>query len=81
MTTLALAAAAGGLGYLVDELRLTWNRLQRPARDEAGYATKTVIIAGVVVVITVAAGAILYMQVISKAIHTRRSCYIGRPCG
>jgi hypothetical protein len=80
VTTLVLAIT-GGLEHLVDELRLTWNRLRLLSRDEAGYTTLTVIIVALLVVIAIAAGAILYTQVISKAIHTRRSCDTGRPCG
>jgi hypothetical protein len=80
VTTLVLAIT-GGLEYLVNELRLTWNRLRLLSRDEAGYTTKTVIITALLVVIAIAAGAILYTPVISKAIHTRRPCDTGRPCG
>jgi hypothetical protein len=80
VTTLVLAIT-GGLEYLVNELRLTWNRLRLLSRDEAGYTTKTVIIGVLLVVIAIAAGAILYTQVISRVIHTRRPCDTGRPCG
>ncbi len=79
--TALVLAITGGLEHLVDELRLTWNRLRLLSRDEAGYTTLTVIIVALLVVIAIAAAAILYTQVISKAIHTRRSCETGRPCG
>jgi hypothetical protein len=80
VTTLVLVIT-GGLEYLVDELRLTRNRLRLPPSDEAGYTTTTLILVALVVVILFAAFVVLWMTVISKAIHTRTSCHPGRPCG
>jgi len=80
VTTLVLAIT-GGLEYLINEMRLTWNRLRLVSRDEAGYATKTVIIAALLAVIGFTAFVILWMTVISKAMHPRISCQPGRPCG
>jgi hypothetical protein len=80
VTTLVLVTT-GGLEYLLNELRLTWNRLPLLSRDEAGFTTTTLVIAGLAVVIAFAAFAVLWMTVISKAIHTRVSCHPGRPCG
>ena len=72
VTTLVLAIT-GGLEYLASELRLTWNRLRLLSCDEAGYTTRAVIITALLLLIGIAAGAILWTQVISKAIHTKRS--------
>jgi hypothetical protein len=71
----------GGLEYLVNELRLSWNRLRLLSRDEAGYTTKTAMVVGLVVVIALAAFVVLWMTVIAKAIHTRVGCHPGKPCG
>jgi hypothetical protein len=72
VTTLVLAIS-GGLEYLLSELQLTWKRRRLLSRDDAGYTTQAVIITALLVVLAIAAGAILYVKVISKAIHTRRS--------
>ena len=80
VTTLVLSIT-GGLDYLVTELRTTWKGLRLLSRDEAGYTTKIVIVVGLLVVIAFAAFVILWMTVISKAIHTRVTCHPGRPCG
>jgi fatty acid desaturase len=80
VTTLVFVTT-GGLEYLVNELRLSWNRLRRLSRDEAGYTTTTVIVVALVVVIALAAFVVLWMTVISKAIHTRVECHPGKPCG
>jgi hypothetical protein len=80
VTTLVLVTN-GGLEYLVNELRLSWNRLRLLSRDEAGYTTKTAMVVGLVVVIALAAFVVLWMTVISKAIHTRVGCHPGKPCG
>ena len=80
VSTLVLAIT-GGLQCLLNELRLTWNRLRLLPGDEAGYASKSVIIVALLVLLAIAAGGILYTQVISKAIHTRIGCDQGRPCG
>ncbi len=69
------------LEHLVTELRLAWNRLRLLSRDEAGYTRTTVIIAAFVLLITFALFGVLWMTVISKAIHTRMSCNPGKPCG
>jgi hypothetical protein len=42
--------------------------------DDAGYTTQAVIITALLVVLAIAAGAILWTHVISKAIHTRHGC-------
>jgi hypothetical protein len=80
VTTLVLVTN-GGLEHLVNELRLTWNRLRLLSRDEAGYTTKTGMVVGLVVVIALTAFVVLWMTVISKAIHTRVGCHPGKPCG
>ena len=80
MTTLVLVTT-GGLEYLVKELRLTWNRLRLLSRDEAGYTTMTRIVVALVVVIAMVGFVVLWMTVISKAIHTRVECHPGKPCG
>jgi hypothetical protein len=80
VTTLVLVTT-GGLESLVNELPLTWNRLRLLSRGEAGYTTTKVIIATLVVVIALAAFVVLWMTVISKALHTRVSCHPGQPCG
>jgi hypothetical protein len=72
-TTLVLAIT-GGLEYLVNELHLTWKRLRLLSRDDAGYTTPAVIITALLPVLAIAAGAILWTHVISKAIHTRHDC-------
>jgi hypothetical protein len=72
-TTLVLAIT-GGLEYLVNELHLTWKRLRLLSRDDAGYTIQAVIITALLVVLAIAAGAILWTHVISKAIHTRHGC-------
>lgn len=79
-TTLMLVSL-GGLEDLVNELRVTWNRLRLLSRDEAGYTTTTAIVVALVVVIAFGTFMILWTTVISKAIHTRVSCHPGRPCG
>jgi hypothetical protein len=79
-TTLVLVTT-DGLEQLVNELRLTWNRLRLPARHEAGYTTTAVMIGALILVIGFASFVVLWMTVISKAIHTRTSCQPGRPCG
>ncbi len=79
--TILVLVTTGGLEYLLNELRVTWNRLRLLSRDEAGYTTTTGIIVALVVVIVFAAFVVLWMTVISKAIHTRVSCHSGRPCG
>jgi hypothetical protein len=79
VTTLVLVAT-GGLEYLGNELRLSWNRLRLHSRDEAGSTTTRVIIVALVV-IALAAFVVLWMTVISKAIHTRVGCHPGKPCG
>jgi hypothetical protein len=80
VTTLVVAIT-GRLEYLVNELWVPWIRSRLLSRDEAGYMTKTLIIAGLVVVVAFAAFVFLWMTVISKAIHTRVSCHPGSPCG
>ena len=80
VTTLVLVTT-GGLEYPVNELRLTWNRLRLLSHDETGYTTTAVIVVALVVVIAFAAFVVLWMTVISKAIHTRVSCHPGKPCG
>lgn len=80
LTTFVLATS-DGLECLVNGLRLTWNRVRLLSRDEAGYTNLKVIVTALVVVLALAAFVVLWMTVISKAIHTRRSCDIGRPCG
>ena len=80
MTTLVLVTT-GGLEYLVKELRLTWNRLRLLSRDEAGYTTMTRIVVALLVVIAMVGFVVLWMTVISKAIHTRVECHPGKPCG
>jgi hypothetical protein len=66
--------ARGGLEYLLNELHLTRKRLRLLSRDDAGYTTQAVIITALLVVLAIAAGAILWTHVISKAIHTRHGC-------
>jgi hypothetical protein len=80
VTTLVLVTT-GGLMHLVNEPRLTWNRLRQLSRNDAGHTTTTVIVVAVVVVIAFAVFVLLWMTVISKAIHTRTTCHPGRPCG
>lgn len=72
-TTLVLATT-GGLGYLASDLHLTWKRLRLLSRDDAGYTTRAVTITALLLVLAIAAGAILWTHVISKAIHTRHGC-------
>jgi hypothetical protein len=79
--TALLLAISGGSEYLVHEPQLTRKRLWLAARDEAGYATMKVIVVGLLAVVVVAIGAVPYMTVISKAIHTRHGCNVGSPCG
>ena len=79
--TILAVVTTGGLEYLLNELRVTWNRLRLLSRDEAGYTTSTAIIVALVVFIAFAGFVVLWMTVISKAIHTRVSCHAGRPCG
>jgi hypothetical protein len=80
VTTVVLVTA-GGLEHLVNELRLTWTRLRLLSRDEPGYTTTTLIMVALVVVIALAAFVVLWMTVISRAIHTRVPCHPGKPCG
>jgi hypothetical protein len=79
--TMLLLVATGGPEYLVNELRLKWNRLRPFSPDEAGYTTKTAMAVGLVVLIAFTAFVALWMTVISKAIHTRVGCHPGKPCG
>lgn len=72
--TALVLALAGGLEYLLNELHLTWKRLRLLSRDDAGYTTQAVVITALLVVLAIAAGAILWTHVISKAIHTRHGC-------
>ena len=76
-----ILVTTGGLEHLVDELRLTWNRRRPLFREESGYTTAMVIVVALVVVIAFVAFAVLWMTVISKAIHTRVGCHPGKPCG
>jgi hypothetical protein len=81
MTALVLAIT-GGPEHLVDELLgLTRNRLRLLPGDDAGYTTTTAILVALVAVIAFAAFVVLWMTVISKAIHTRVTCHPGTPCG
>ncbi len=76
-----VVVTTGGLEDLVNELRLIWTRLRLLSRGEAGYATRTAVIVSLVVVIAFTAFVVLWMTVISKAIHTRVSCHPPSPCG